>query len=594
VQAIAESASAEPASLDPIEVAREAVSSIVRITGLHACTIYLVDEAAGVAYSVAHTGFGASFTERHGVVTLDGNTLTAHALRTGLPQYSGMSQLSEQMPAVLDSARGNTFVIVPFRSGGKCIGTVNAIGMRDSPPAPQEVALLQIVADQIGHAVRAAQLHREGMQSNRRAQFLASVSRAFNATLDLSQVLDAVSRRATEVLCDWCVIYLRDDAEGVMSMRAVHHQDPARTRTVREVFAARPVRIGEGIAGTVVLTGERRVFHDFGKEQIAALAPRDDPAYLNELRQVKAWACLPLMSRGEGVGALVIATVGRPLLEEDLEFATAFTEIAASAIENARLYETERAMRTFSEEARSRLEEADRQKDEFLSIASHELRTPLTSAKGFAQVLLRRARRDPSSDPQQLEGLTVMEAQLRRIGSLLNDLLDFSRIQTDVLPLRPRDMDLTALVRMVVMHAQATSREHQFTVDLPDAPLIGTWDCDRIEQIIVNFLENATKYSPAGGPVAVSLAEEDGWATVRVRDHGLGVPPEAVTHLFQRFYRVHDEAHQQINGLGIGLFICREIAARHGGSVGIERPDGPGSVFFLRLRLAGAGVQPAS
>ncbi len=585
VQEVARAASAEASALDPASVALEALPALARITGLDACTIYLADRAAGVIRCIAQRGYPDDFFERFGVVPLDDDTLTARAIRTGEPQYSGMSEPLAVTLDVLSILAGNTFIVVPFRSGGEVLGTVNVIGTRDSTPTVDEIALLQIVADQIGHSVRAAQLQRQSELSNRRAAFLAEISRSFNATLNLQQVLDVVAERATGVLGDWCVIYLRDREHELMRMSAVHHPDPARTAIVRDVFSARPVRVGEGVAGTVVLSGEMKVFPEFGEAEIRALAPRDDPAYLNELRQVKSWACLPLFSRGTGVGALVIATVDRKLTDTDLDLASAFAEIAAAAIANARLYDDERMQRAFAEAAHERLQEADRQKDEFLSVASHELRTPLTSAQGFTQVLLRRATQQHPEEPRQIAALTTIETQLRRMAALLNDLLDFTHIQSGALPLHPRPIELGALVQSVAESVRTTLSETRISVSVPETPIEGTWDGDRIEQVLVNLLENAVKYSPDGGPIDVVAGRENGWATVRVRDSGLGIPVGSISRLFHRFYRVPGKAHQQISGIGIGLYICRQIAERHGGTIEIEQPDGPGSIFVLRLPL---------
>ncbi len=586
VRTIAEAASGDPAVLDPAAVASEAARVMVRVTDLPACSIYLAERKAGLARCLAQSGYPPAFMERYAELALDGDSLTALALRSGVPQYSGASFPGEAAHDVMALGGGNTFIIVPFHSGGQVSGTVNVTGVRSTAPPAEEVALLQIVAEQIGHAVVAARLHRESAAAGERARFLAEVSRSFNATLELAGVLETVCRRAVGVLGDWCVIYLRDEARELMQMRAVQHREPARAEIVRRVFAASPVKVGEGVAGTVVLSGEPRVFRAFGEEQIRALAPRDDPAYMNELRQVCSWACLPLMSRGHGLGAIVIARADRELDDDDLEFAGAFAGIAAGAIANARLFEAERSLRRIAEGAQAELAAADRQKDEFLSVASHELRTPLTSAQGFAQVLLRRLRRQTEPDSGLMEGLSVMEGQLRRIGGLLNDLLDFTRIQTGSLPLRPGEMDLAALTRAVVGRAQLAPGGERIALDTPAAPVAGVWDPQRIEQIVVNLLENALKYSPHGGPVEVNVRQEGGQALLCVRDHGLGVPAASLGRLFQRFYRVPDEQHRQISGIGVGLYISRTIAEQHGGTLTVEQPDGPGARFVLRLPLA--------
>ncbi len=581
VKEVARAASTEASGLDPVSLANEALKALASITGLPACTIYLADRGAGVARCVAQQGYPQDFTDRYSTIPLNADTLTARALRTGEPQYSGQNEPLPSTLDVLSLVNSNTFIIIPFRIGGEPAGTINVVGVREAAPTADEIALLQIVADQIGHAVRAAELHHQSEISSRRAAFLADISRAFNATLDLQQVLDLVAERATRVLGEWCVIYLRE--QEIMRMSAVHHPNPEQTRIVREVFSTQPVRVGEGIAGTVVLSGETRVFREFGEEQIRALAPREDPAYMNELRKVRSWACLPLFSRGAGVGALVIATVDRELTDTDLDLASAFAEIAAAAIANARLYDDERTLRAYAEAAQQRLEEADRQKDEFLSVASHELRTPLTSAHGFTQVMLRRAAREQALDPRQLEALTTIETQLRRMAALLNDLLDFTHVQSGALPLHPSPLDLVKLAGAVVESMRATFAGRLITMHAPGTSVGGVWDGDRIEQVVINLLENAVKYSPDGGAIDVTVSREHDWAVLRVRDRGLGIPPASMQRLFERFYRIPNKEHQQINGIGIGLYICRRIAERHGGTISVEQPDGPGAIFVLRL-----------
>ena len=583
VQDVTRAASAEPSLLDPTVVANEAVIALVRITGMPACSVYLVDRDAGIARCIAHRGYPEGFIERYGTLPLGGDTLTTRALRTGEPQYSGLVSPLPSTADVMNLVGSNTFIIVPFRSGSEVTGTINIVGTRREAPTADEIALLQVFAGQVGHAVLATQLQRDTAQSNQRASFLAAVSRAFNATLDLPEVLAVVAEHATRVLGDWCMIYLREG--DLMQMRAVHHPDPHRAAIVREVFAARPVRVGEGVAGTVVVTGQARIFPQFGEDEIRVLAPRNDPAYLNELRKVQSWACLPLFSHGEGVGALLIATVERALTQEDLDFAGAFAEIAAGAIANARLFEAERNLREFAEIARERLAEADHLKDDFLSIASHELRTPLTSAQGFTQVLLRRAVRLENRDEDLIKILSSVETQLRRMTMLLNDLMDFTHVQSGGLPLHLSTVDLRQLAIDVVQRLRRALDEDRIGIEVPDEPVTGSWDSDRIEQVIVNLLNNAVKYSPDGGAIEVTVGRENGWALLAVRDHGLGVPPASVSRLFERFYRIPNRAHQQISGIGIGLYICREIAKRHAGTIAVEQPGGAGAKFVVRLPL---------
>lgn len=241
-------------------------------------------------------------------------------------------------------------------------------------------------------------------------------------------------------------------------------------------------------------------------------------------------------------------------------------------------------------------------KDDFLSIASHELKTPLTSLRGYAQLLRQRVMRAEVADDRVLRYLTTIDTQTRRMAELVDTLLDVSRLDAGRLQLRAEPFDLVALARETANQLGDLSSRHTITVTADTPTLIGDWDRDRIEQIIVNLLTNAIRYSPDGGPITVTigtrLAEDEvaagtghgaGEAFVQVRDQGLGIPPDQLQSVFERFYRAHEEVAgyaEAQRGMGLGLFISRELAERHGGYLRAES-DGPGhgATFTLTLPL---------
>lgn len=332
-------ATALASSLRVEEFGARATAAIVEVTGWQSCTVMAAYPEEGVLRAAASTGVAADLLREIGVAAFDETTLTGRAALTGEPQVSGRVQLPSRAAGLLKRLGSRQFVITPLRHQGEILGTLNAFGARRRPPDDEEVAVLQAVGDLLALALHNARLHAQGERERARARFLADVGRDFAATLDTEQVLDRVTARATSVLGEWCVIYLLDRAEQVLHMRAVHHADPHRAEIVREVFRNRPVRVGEGIAGNVVLDRQPRIFPRFDEAAIAALAPRDDPAYGDELRKVHAWACLPMEARGEAVGALVFATTrDRTFSEEELRLAAEFAERAALAIDNTQLY----------------------------------------------------------------------------------------------------------------------------------------------------------------------------------------------------------------------------------------------------------------
>ncbi|MBZ4417881.1 PAS domain-containing sensor histidine kinase [Myxococcus sp. RHSTA-1-4] len=239
----------------------------------------------------------------------------------------------------------------------------------------------------------------------------------------------------------------------------------------------------------------------------------------------------------------------------------------------------ERAVR---EQALRETQEAVRARDEFLSVAAHELRTPLTSLRLHLQLLQRQVN---TSQPALAEELVpraqVLERQLSRLGNLVNTLLDVSRLAAGKLSLEPREMDLALLVRQM---AEAFSEEfHRAGSELSlhvDGPLMGTWDPLRVEQVLVNLLSNAAKYG-AGRPVEVSLVGDGRTAVLAVKDHGIGISEDGMARLFGKFERAVSERHY--GGLGLGLYITRQIVEAMGGSITVRSAQGQGSTFILRL-----------
>ena len=232
-------------------------------------------------------------------------------------------------------------------------------------------------------------------------------------------------------------------------------------------------------------------------------------------------------------------------------------------------------------------EQAVRERDTFLAFAAHELRTPLTSLRAFTQLLLRRmdraARHDPELVRRALEQIVRQTEKLRLLGDRL---LDVTRLEGGRLVLERRDTDLAALAREVAAAMQAQAAAHRLVVSAPPA-LRAQVDPVRLEQVLANLVANAIKYSPRGGAITVTVEAAAGDARLVVEDRGLGVPEEHRPHIFDRFYRAHEGDYR--SGLGLGLYICRELVALHGGTLEAEFPDEGGSRFVVALPAAPAG-----
>lgn len=220
------------------------------------------------------------------------------------------------------------------------------------------------------------------------------------------------------------------------------------------------------------------------------------------------------------------------------------------------------------------------QADHILGVAAHEIKNALGPLTMTLQLCERRA---AMGDAIALEDLRFARGQVRRIAQLVNDLLDTARIDSGPLPLRLAPVDLCALVQDTV-DTFRRARPRRVVCDLPPPPLMHTADAERLGSVIGNFLDNAAKYAPERSPIEVRMSLAADRVRISVTDHGPGIRPEDLERIFERYYRAPGIA-DTVSGLGLGLFICRAIAERHGGTVGVESCPGKGATFWLDLTL---------
>jgi signal transduction histidine kinase len=230
-----------------------------------------------------------------------------------------------------------------------------------------------------------------------------------------------------------------------------------------------------------------------------------------------------------------------------------------------------------------------RQKTDFVSNVSHELKTPLTSIRMFSELL---AENRVSDAAKRRSYLQIITAEAARLTRLINNVLDFSRMERGEKKYDFKPCNLTEIVRSTAEtfrpHLETTG--FKFDCELPSAPISIRGDADALSQIIVNLLSNAEKYSNGGKEIAIQLAQKQSplpHAEIKVLDRGSGIPRGSEEKIFEKFYRAHDSLSSGIQGSGLGLTIARQIARAHGGDVIYEPRDGGGSCFVLRLPLSG-------
>jgi signal transduction histidine kinase len=307
-------------------------------------------------------------------------------------------------------------------------------------------------------------------------------------------------------------------------------------------------RVAEAVGGEtqVVLVGE-----DGSTQEVRAGQPATPAA---GARRIGAGVKTP-----EGVSCEVLAwrAGGRPAFDEDEQrMLDELAERAALAIGNARLYR--------------QAQEAIRARDEFLSIASHELRTPVTSIKGFAQVALRAHEMGRLDEERLVKSLTSINRVSDRLAKLVEDLLDVSRLRTERLRLTPERVDLAAFVNgFVTRYSDQIDGAHRIRGDVPRSCVVAA-DPLRLEQVLLNLLDNAVKYSPGGGEISVKVRRRGAEGVVSVTDRGVGIPSEAIRTIFEPFGRAVNAERLAIPGMGLGLYICRSIVERLGGRIWAE------------------------
>lgn len=223
--------------------------------------------------------------------------------------------------------------------------------------------------------------------------------------------------------------------------------------------------------------------------------------------------------------------------------------------------------------------EIDRMKSEFVSTVSHELRTPLASVLGFAELMLNKALKPE----RQQRYVSAIYQEAKRLTALINDFLDLQRMESGLQNYLKEPIAIDSLVQEVFALYQVQSTRHSFTLDLQTPQVVVEGDRNKLRQVMTNLISNAVKYSPHGGEVRVTCRADGDRFLIDVADEGLGIPADALPHLFTKFYRVDNSDRREIGGTGLGLAIVAEIVAMHQGEITVTSESGRGSTFTVSL-----------
>jgi PAS domain S-box-containing protein len=408
----------------------------------------------------------------------------------------------------------------------------------------------------------------EKRQLHRRL-FLARATEEIAAAADYRDALRRIAALACPRMADWAGVDILDPVTGQLQQLAVAHVDPAKVLFAAELAKKYPPdpNATSG-ARNVIRTGRSELYPEIPKELLEAGAQDEEHLRLIRELDLRSAMVVPLRGQRGTYGALSFIFVGdtRRYTEQDLELAEELSKRVSLLIERRRLEE--------------QAEIANRMKDEFLATISHELRTPLQAILGYGAMLERKVATDPD------KALSVIMRNAHAQARLVEDMLDMSRILSGKLGLTMSRVDLAAAVAAAVdaVKPAATTRSQRISVDLAEDLGVVTGDFERLQQIVLNLLTNAVKFTPREGSIAVTATRTGSTVRLVVADTGKGIGAEHLASIFDRFRQVDSSSTRTQGGLGLGLAIVKYLVEAHGGTV-TAQSEGPGkgSTFTVTL-----------
>ena len=485
-------------------------------------------------------------------------------------------EASPEQIAVARLGGYRTRLMVPMVRGDLALGLIAVTRAADTPFSERQVELLRTFADQAVIAIENVRLFNELQSSNRNLRTALDQQTATSEVLrtiaetktDPQPVFDTIVQSAAR-LCHAAnaAVFLTD---GQMVYEPANFGGASEARAATRSRFPRPLAM-DSTAGVAILT--RSVFH---------VPDVDDPSVLEHTRQsgrligFRSVVTVPMLREGEAVGAVLVARPepGR-FSDAEVQLLKTFAAQAVIAIENVRLLRD-------LEVANRQLEVASQHKSEFLANMSHELRTPLNAIIGFSEVLTDRMFGELNE--KQEEYLKDIYASGTHLLSLINDILDLSKIEAGRMELELTDFDLPTALDNALMLVRERAGRRSITLQTSVDERLGQIQADerKIRQVVLNLLSNAIKFTPEGGRIEVGAVPKDGFVEVSVSDTGVGIAPEDQEAIFEEFRQV-GTAEKKAEGTGLGLTLCRKFIELHGGRIWVKSRVGAGSTFTFTI-----------
>jgi signal transduction histidine kinase len=553
--------------------------SAARLCEAQYCFVYRFD--GQLLHFVAHHGLTAD------VLEINRRAYPALPSRRSVAARAILEQNVAQIPDVNadpDYALGTmaevggyrSAVGVPILRDGRPIGSIAITRAQAGLLADRQIELLKTFADQAAIAIENARLFdevqartRELTQSVEELRALGQVTQAVNSTVDLETVLTTIVAKATQLSnTEAGAIYVFDDATHEFRLRATYGLDDAVVAELRDSH----IRIGETAISDAVERGTPIQIPDVQNDPSATLDVIVRAGF-------RALLLVPLLGTERIVGALVVRRK-QPgeFPKSTVELLQTFAAQSVLAVQNARLFSE-------IEDKSRQLQLASEHKSQFLASMSHELRTPLNAIIGLTEMMVTNAARFGTD--KALEPLRRVNAAGTHLLSLINEILDLSKIEAGKLELNPEPVNLARLIDEVIGTAGqlAEKNKNRLTVEAQENVGALTADLMRLKQILLNLLSNACKFTK-DGEVALrvrKVADGRDWVELAVADTGIGLTAEQQAKLFQDFTQADSLTARRYGGTGLGLAISRKLARMMGGDVTVTSEPGEGSVFTVRL-----------
>jgi len=410
----------------------------------------------------------------------------------------------------------------------------------------------------------------ERRRIEREQRLLAEAGTLLSSTLDYQETLRSITRLLVPAVADWCLLDLTDEQGGFTRIAAAAADPAAAPLAERLQRYYAPHEAPNGVSRAAQL-GASEVAPHVDDAFWVAIARDAEHLELMRAMHITSYICAPLVTRGRTIGVLTFASsnAARRFTGADVPLADELARRAALAVDNARLYRE--------------AHEANRAKSQFLTTMSHELRTPLNAIGGYAE-LLEMGLRGPVTE-QQRDDLSRIQRSQKHLLGLINDLLNFARIESGHIELHVESMGVEETLAAVepLIQPQLAAKRLRYQRAPGDARVACRADRDKVRQVLLNLLSNAVKFTAADGEVALSWDGSDGAVHIHVRDTGPGIPVHKLEAIFEPFVQLTSTLTRVTEGTGLGLAISRELARAMEGDVTVTSQVGRGSTFTLTL-----------